>query len=230
MGIFTRLRDIVSSNINAMLDKAEDPEKLLRLMIQEMEDTLIEIKAQCAAAMAQSKTFSRQVDEAKARTDEWAAKARLAVEKGRDDLGREALLEKRHYTERVEAIETQRVDCDSLIEQYQNDIKQLEEKIQSVRERQKVLIQRHAHAQSKKRAEKHIRRANGTDVIGRFEGFERRVDRLEAEADLVNYGRPPTLDDEFRSLETDDDLERELTELREETLDARVKAPVGEKE
>ena len=214
MGIFTRLRDIVSSNINAMLDKAEDPEKLLRLMIQEMEDTLIEIKAQCAAAMAQSKTFVRQVEETRERLEQWADKAKLAMVKGRDDLAREALLEKRRFQERSDALEGQRTECDGLIEQYQNDIQNLEGKIQALRERQKVLVQRHQHASSKRRAEEHIRKANGSDVMSKFDVFERRIDHLEAEADLVNYGQKTTLEQEFKSLETDEDLEKELEELR----------------
>ncbi len=216
MGIFTRMRDIVQSNINAMLDKAEDPAKLLRLMIQEMEDTLIEIKAQCASAMAQSKTFQRQREELAQRVGQWTDKARLAIEKGREALAREALLEKRRLEERVEPLEEQNAECESLIEKYQMDMTQLEAKIQSVRERQKVLIQRHAQAQTKKRAESNIRHMDSSDVIGKFDGFERRIDQLESEAELVNYGRRPSLDEQFLELEKDEDLENELNAMREE--------------
>jgi phage shock protein A len=216
MGIFTRMRDIVSSNINAMLDKAEDPEKLLRLMIQEMEDTLIEIKAQCASVMAQSKTFQRQADESQDRADQWGQKAELAVSKNREDLAREALLEKRRYQEQADGLALQRAECDSLIEQYQNDIQQLEAKIQSVRERQKVLLQRHAHATAKKRAEKNIRHVNNSDVLTKFDAFQRRIDHLEAEADLVNYGTgaEPSLEQQFQEIEGDEELEKELDALR----------------
>ena len=219
MGIFSRLRDIIHSNINAMLDKAEDPEKLLRLMIAEMEDTLVEIKAQCAAAMAQSKAFLRQIEELGQRAGQWAGKARLAVEKGREDLAREALLQKRSFQERAEPIEQQHRECDGLIEKYRQDIAQLEAKIQSVRERQKLLAHRHAHAQIKRRAEQSIRQANGGDVLARFDSFERRVDHMEAEADLVNAGRSkgePSLDARFRDLEGDEALEKELAALREQ--------------
>ena len=94
MGIFTRFRDIVSSNINAMLDKAEDPEKLIKLMIREMEDTLVEIKTACAGVMASGKKIQRQLDGHRSRQSYWGGKAELAVEKGRDDLAREALMEK----------------------------------------------------------------------------------------------------------------------------------------
>jgi len=214
MGIFTRLRDIISSNINAMLDKAEDPEKLIRLMIQEMEDTLVEIKAQCAAAMAQNKTFERLVSEARERVEHWADKARLAVEKLREDLAREALMEKRRNAEQAESLETQRVEYEALIRQYQNDIVELEGKIASVREKQRVLIERHNHAHNKKRAQEHIRRVDTSDVLARFDGFERRVDRLEAEADLVNYARRGSLDQRFSEITGDEGIEKELEDLK----------------
>ncbi|HUT25453.1 MAG TPA: phage shock protein PspA [Sumerlaeia bacterium] len=214
MGIFTRVRDIISSNVNAMLDRAEDPEKLLKLMVQEMEDTLIEIKAQCAGAMAQTKTFARQASAMRERAEQWAAKARLAVEKERDDLAREALLEKRRYEEQGGSLEEQMAECDGLIGQYQGDITQLEEKISALREKQKILTQRHVRATSKRQAQEKIRRADNADVLARFESFERRIDRMEAEADLVNYGRKPSLEQQFEEIEGDEELEKELDELR----------------
>ncbi len=216
MGIFTRLRDIINSNLNAMLDKAEDPEKLLRLMLREMEDTLIELKAQCASAMAQSKTVQRAIDELRDRANDWAAKARLAVEKGREVLAREALLEKRRLMERIDPQEAQKAECEALIDKYQEDISQLEGKIQALRERQKVLVQRYAHAQSKKRAEETIRSANGTEAMSKIDLFERRLDRMEAEAEMVNYGVQPSVEQQFKELESDEDLERELDELRKQ--------------
>ena len=122
MGIFTRFRDIVSSNINAMLDKAEDPEKLIKLMIREMEDTLIEIKASCAGVMAERKKTDRQLEEIEARAKHWEDRAGLAVSKGRDDLAREALLQKRGYIDRKDSLEREVAELDILVEQYQGDI------------------------------------------------------------------------------------------------------------
>src|SRR5512136_2809831 len=114
MGIFTRFRDIVNSNINAMLDKAEDPEKLIKLMIREMEDTLVELKASCAGVMAGSKKIERNISEVKARVEYWAEKAPLAVSKGRDDLAREALIQKKKYAERVTALEAELKEHEAL--------------------------------------------------------------------------------------------------------------------
>ncbi len=214
MGIFTRFRDIISSNINAMLDKAEDPEKLIRLMIREMEDTLVEIKASCAGVMASSKKVQRQLDEVLAREKHWKDRAGLAVNKGRDDLAREALVEKRKYSDRANTFEKELIEYKALIEQYQDDIRQLEDKLGTAREKQRVLVQRHIHANGKKRAQQEIRRVDSSEAILRFEEFENRIERMEAEADMVNFGRKPTLEGEFDMLMVDEDIEKELRTLK----------------
>jgi phage shock protein A len=214
MGIFTRMRDIISSNINAMLEKAEDPEKLVKLMIQEMEDTLVEIKASCAGAMAAEKKVGRAMEDAEARAEEWADKARLAVDKDRDDLAREALLTKRRYTQRAEGLARELEQCEALVAQYKDDIMQLEDKLETAREKQRVLVERHIHARHRKRAENGIRKVDTTDAFVRFEKFENRIERMEAEADLVNFGRKGGLEQAFAELEDDEDIERELQELK----------------
>ena len=217
MGIFTRVRDIISSNLNTMLDKAEDPEKLVKLMIREMEDTLVEIKASCAGAMATKKKIQRELEEIDARAAEWGDKAELAVEKGREDLAREALVEKRRYTDRKDTLEHETNQCDELVDQYQQDIVQLEDKLSTAREKQRVLVQRHVHAQRKIRAQRGIRRMDTSDAMARFDSFEERIERIEIDGDLVNFGRKPSLDDEFRRLQGDDDIEKELESLKSKT-------------
>ena len=214
MGIFTRFRDIVSSNINAMLDKAEDPEKLIRLMIREMEDTLIELKASCAQVMASRKKTERQLDVVRSRDAEWGQKAELAVSKGRDDLAREALVEKRRHRERADALEKELLECNALVEQYQEDIRQLEDKLRAAREKQRILVQRHIHANQKRRAQEGIRRMDGSEAVLKFEELENRIERMEAEADLVNFGRKPGLEAEFDDLVVDEEIEKELATLK----------------
>ena len=216
MGIFSRMKDIMNSNINAMLDRAEDPEKLLRLMIQEMEDTLVEIKAQCAGAMAQSKTLGRRQAEFQAKAQDWADKARLALSRSREDLAREALVEKRRFQDKAEALNSQKSDFDAMVDQYQRDIAELESKIVAVREKQKSLLQRHTQARTRRRAQESIRKFDTSDVMARFESFERRVDHMESEADLVNFGRKESLDEKIAALGADDDIEKELNSLRDE--------------
>ena len=214
MGLFTRVRDIIASNLNAMLDKAENPDKLIKLMVQEMEDVLVDLKASCAGAMASQKRVARAASEASARAESWEGKARLAVDKGREDLAREALLEKRRFTERAEALKTELAEHEALILQYKEEIAQLGEKLATAREKQRILVQRHIHATKRKRAQEEIRRIDTTDAFTRIDSLESRIDRMEAEADLVNAGRRPTLEEEFAKIDEDEDLEKELDALK----------------
>jgi len=214
MGIFTRFRDIISSNINAMLDKAEDPEKLIRLMIREMEDTLVEIKTACAGVMAGGKKIKRQIGSLGARAQYWEEKAELAVNKGRDDLAREALVEKRKFNRRIETFENDLAEHDLLIEQYQDDIRQLEEKLRSARDKQRILVQRHIHAQKKMQAQEELRRIDSSETVMKFDELENRIERMEAEADLVNYGKKTSLEEELERLSVDEEIENELRALK----------------
>jgi len=214
MGIFTRFRDIISSNINAMLDKAEDPEKLIRLMIREMEDTLVEIKSACAGVMAGGKKIKRQLNGLETKTQYWEEKAELAVNKGRDDLAREALVEKRKFYRRMETLEGDLAEHDLLIEQYQDDIRQLEEKLKSARDKQRMLVQRHIHARKKMQAQEELRRIDSSETVMKFDEIENRIERMEAEADLVNYGRKTSLEEELERLSVDEEIENELRALK----------------
>ncbi len=214
MGIFTRFRDIISANINAMLDRAEDPEKLIRLMIREMEDTLVEIKAACAGTMAAAKKLGRRLEQLRERADYWEQKAELAVRKQRDDLAREALVEKRRYTRQAEALQSELNDHELLVAQYQDDIRQLEEKLRGAKEKQRILVQRHIHAERKRRAQEEIRRIDSAEAVSKFEELENRIERMEAEADLVNFGTSPSLAEELERLAYDEEIERELEALK----------------
>lgn len=214
MGIFTRARDIISANINALLDEAEDPEKLAGLMVREMEDTLIELKASCAGAMAAKRRVQRDKEFALERAEEWARRAQRAVDKGRDELAREALLEKRRHSERCEALDRELEHIDRLVEQYHVDVQQLEDKLKTARERQRMLVQRHIHALRKRRAEIDIRRFDDAEVLARFDQVEQRIERMEADADLVNFGRRPGLAEEIDALDDDGEIEKELQQLK----------------
>jgi phage shock protein A len=214
MGIFTRFRDIISSNINAILDKAEDPEKLIKLMIREMEDTLVEIKAACAGAMASSKKVQRQLNTLHDRILYWEEKAQIAVKKGRDDLAREALIEKRRFTNRLDGLESEFTEHNLLIEQYQDNIRQLEDKLKSARDKQRLLVQRHIHASRKRQAQEDIRRVDSSEAMLKFDELENRIERMEAEADLVNFGKKTALEVEFDALGVDEEIEKELQALK----------------
>jgi len=219
MGIFTRFRDIVGSNINSMLDRAEDPEKLIKLMIQEMEDTLIELKSACAGEMAESKKVERLLMATEKHVEYWEDKANLAVNKGRDDLARQALLEKRRYSQRTESLSNELTDHEALLSQYKEDIRQLEEKMKSARDKERMLVQRHIHASRKKRAQEEMRRIESADAIFKFEELEHRIEHMEAEADLINFGRSTTLEDELERLALDEDIESELNTIKAASID-----------
>lgn len=223
MGIFTRFRDIVGSNINSMLDRAEDPEKLIRLMIQEMEDTLIELKSACAGVMAESKKVGRQLLTLDQRVGYWEEKANLAVNKGRDDLAREALHEKRRYRHKSESLSREIIDHEALLAQYKEDIRQLEDKLKTAREKERMLVQRHIYAARKKQAQEDIRRIDSADAIFKFEELEQRIEHMEVEADLVNFGRKPSLEDELDRLSMNEEIETELEAIKASSIDTMEK-------
>jgi phage shock protein A len=197
-----------------MLDRAEDPEKMIKLMIREMEDTLVELKAACAGVMAESKKVRRGIEAAEARINYWEDKAALAVRKDRDDLARQALFEKRKAKQSRDALAHEIVELDALVTQYQTDIRQLEDKLKSARERQRLLVQRHIHARRKRRAQQEIRRMESQDVRVKFEELEARIDRMETEAELINFPPENGLDKDFENLTGDDDIEAELDALK----------------
>lgn len=214
MGIFTRFRDIISSNINAMLDKAENPEKLIKLIIREMEDTLVELKAACAGVMASCKSIQRQKDQADMQVTRWQERATLAVRKGRDDLAREALLQKRQAITKSADLTKDLNDQNALVSQYQDDIRKLQDKLDAARDKQRLLVQRHARAKSKLKAQDEIRRLESTEALLKFDALENRIDRMEAEADFGLSTRRSNLESEFDSLLVDDELEQELEALK----------------
>jgi len=214
MGIFTRFSDIISANINSMLDKAEDPEKMIKLMISEMEDTLIELKSSCAGVIASRKRMERKLDEMQAKSDLWAKRANLAVAKGRDNLAREALVEKRRFSTITATLESEMAEYSGLIAQYHEDINELENKLNNAKEKKRILVQRHKRATGKKRAQEEIRRSTNSDTMARFEKLESRIEQMEAEAELVNMPNKPTIEEEFDNLAADDEIENELARIK----------------
>lgn len=215
MGVFSRFKDIVSSNLNSLLDKAEDPKKLIRLMIQEMEETLVELKAGCARTMAARKTLERELAESGRLAATWEERAGLAVDKGRDDLAREALAEKRRFLGRAGVLREEAAQVDALVEQAKEDIDRLEEKLAAAREKQRLLLSRHARASARIRAGEKARPMVNGEAMLRFDQFERRIERLESEAELAAPRESHSLEREFSALQGDEDVERELAALKQ---------------
>ncbi|HEY2342890.1 MAG TPA: PspA/IM30 family protein [Chthoniobacteraceae bacterium] len=216
MSIFTRFRDIVSSNLNAMLDAAEDPEKMIRLMIQEMEETLIEMKSACASTLATRARVTRSINEARERVAKWESNAKLALTRNSEELAREALLEKRRYHEQLQALERELSVSDDLAKDHQDQISQLEKKLVTAREKQRLLLQRHVQASQKVRAQTHIREVEVGDAVMRFDQFEARIERMEAAAGLIRPPAKPDLEERLAAMQRDDELDKELQRLKAE--------------
>ena len=214
MGVFTRFKDIIGSNINSMLDRAEEPEKMIRLMIQEMEETSVELKAACAGLMADQKRIAREFSQVGERAELWSNRARLAMEKGREDLAREALLEKLNAQRQSEGLERERDRFAVLIEQAREDIEQLEAKLESAKERQRSLAKRHVRADQRIKARSNVSRVQSNDVMMRFDQFEQRIERMEAEAELAAPRQNRNLEQEFALLEGSDEVEEQLASMR----------------
>ena len=232
MGVFSRMGDIINSNINAMLDKAEDPEKMIRLMIQEMEDTLVDLKSSCAAKMATRAEMERDRDTLESKVERWSERAVLAVERKRDDLAKEALLEKKQCVRQLEFAEKDLAHYDELIRDCKGNIAQLEQKLEEVTLKHKMLVQRSIHAAEKKRARTAMSAANGAQAMMRFGELENRIERMEADAELSGRlgDAGSDLEREFDKLESDNVIEEELEALKKSmsktaTKGAAAKAP-----
>lgn len=214
MGIFTRFSDIVNSNINAMLDKAEDPEKIVRLMIQEMEDTLVEVRSAAARSIADKKDLNRKLTALEREQSEWDTKAELAMRKGREDLARAALVEKSRTSTAADAIRADYAAVDEGLGKLNDDIARLEAKLQDAKARQKTLLARHKTANSRLAARKKIHDYKIDDAMVRFEQYTRRIDDVEGRIEAYDLGLPKDLTHEFADLEADDAVKKELDELK----------------
>jgi phage shock protein A len=214
MGIFTRFSDIVNSNINAILDKAEDPEKIVRLMIQEMEDTLVEVRSAAARSIADKKDLNRKLETLENEIADWDDKAELAIRKGREDLAKAALVEKSRVAAGTEALKQDYTAVDDGLGKLNEDIARLEAKLEDAKARQKALLARHKTASSRLAARRKIHDYKIDDAMIRFEQYTRRIDDVEGRVEAYDLGLPKDLNHEFASLEAEESVERELESLR----------------
>ena len=208
MSIFTRFKDIVNSNINSLLDKAEDPEKMLRLMIGEMEDTVIDLKTTTAARMAEAIRSEKKVDEAKATVERWQGRAELAIEKGKDDLAREALIEKKHAQEAYERALENISSLKKSVEEGKEEIRTLEDKIKAAKDKLATLQREQARAQE--------RRDSSLNLNARFEEMENRINRMNAYNDLSKKSEEKSAEEKFSEMEKNDEIEAEIERIKKE--------------
>ncbi|MGH6897594.1 MAG: phage shock protein PspA [Geminicoccaceae bacterium] len=226
MGIFSRLADIINANLNAALDRAEDPEKMIRQMIHEMEDTLVEVRANAARMIADRKGLERRrgnLDEAQG---EWQRKAELALSKDREDLARAALTEKARLAQDLTDLDEELVHLDEALVKYEEDIGKLEAKLREAKAKQKVIVARQATATSRLRVRRQVHDRRIDDAFVRFEQMERRLDAAESEVEAFDLGRGRTLAEEIDDLASNTVVEEELKELKSKL--GKGQAPSGE--
>ena len=218
MGIFSRMTDIINSNINAMLDQAEDPQKMIRLIIQEMEDTLVEVRSSSARVLADRKAASRRLELVREEAASWEAKAKLAITKGREDLARGALQEKQAIEEELALVEAELGATDEHIEQLGKEIAQLQQKLSDAKAKQKTLLMRTQTVESRIKVKRQVQRESLDNAFQRFEQFERRMDNLEGQLGAMDLGREvaPDLAAEIDALQEDARINDELARLKAE--------------
>lgn len=213
MGIFSRFTDIINSNINSLLDKAEDPEKMVRLIIQEMEDTLVEVRSASAKTLANKKDISSQINKLENEAHDWQAKAELALSKDREDLARAALQEKKKCVEHCDVLSKELAVIDEQIGKLQGEIGQLQDKLADAKARQKTIIMRQKTVSSRLEVKRTLDSSKVDSAMGRFEQYERKIDDLESQVDSYDLGKK-TLADEFADLESDEKIDDELAALK----------------
>ncbi len=213
MGIFSRFSDIVNSNINALLDKAEDPEKMVRLIIQEMEDTLVEVRSTSAKTIAEKKELQRVVSRLEEEVQDWQAKAELALSKNRDDLARSALIEKQKAADQAAAVTADIQHLDAHVSKLQDEVAQLQDKLADAKARQKSMLMRQQTVASRLEVKKTLDSNRLNDAMYKFERYEQKIDSLEAQVESYDLGKK-TLRDEFAELAAQDKIDSELAALK----------------
>ncbi|WP_269517729.1 phage shock protein PspA [Alteromonas sp. BMJM2] len=220
MGIFSRFTDIVNSNINSLLDKAEDPEKMVRLIIQEMEDTLVEVRSASAKTLANKKDIASQIGKYESDAADWQSKAELALSKDREDLARAALQEKKKSAEAAETLTKELAIVDAQISKLQDEIGQLQDKLADAKSRQKTIIMRQKTASSRLEVKKTLDSSKMDNAMGRFEQYERKIDDLESQVESYDLAQK-SLQDEFAELEAGDKVDDELAALKAKMQNAK---------
>ncbi|WNO61446.1 phage shock protein PspA [Rheinheimera sp. MMS21-TC3] len=213
MGIFSRFSDIINSNINALLDKAEDPEKMVRLIIQEMEDTLVEVRSSSAKTIAEKKELQRLINRLQEEVTDWQAKAELALSKDREDLARAALIERQKSADKAELVSADIANLDEHIAKLQSEVAQLQEKLADAKARQKAMLMRQSTVTSRLEVKKTLDSNRINDAMYKFERYEQKIDSLEAQVESYDLGKK-SLKDEFAELAAQDKIDNELAALK----------------
>lgn len=220
MSIFSRLGDIINSNLNSMLERARDPEKIIRLIIQEMEETLVEVRSSAVRSIAEKKELERRADALEAEAAEWERKAELALSKNREDLARGALQAKARIADALAQLAKQREDIDAALDKQNEDLTSLQDKLADAKAREKALLTRRTSAANRLKMRGHLHDSRIGDAFSRFDQIERELDELEGKVESYDLGRGQggdarkSLHEELADLEADTQVEDELARLK----------------
>jgi phage shock protein A len=214
MGIFSRMGDIINSNLNAMIDKAENPEKIARLIIQEMEDTLVEVRTSAASNIAEKKELKRKAENYEERAAEWGAKAELALTKDREDLARGAVSAKQQALQMAEVVRKEIDILDEAVAKADSDLTKLQAKLDEAKAKHKALMMRGTTAKNQIKMRTVMTSSKVDDALARYERMERKVDELEAHVEAFDLGSGQSLESQFAALESDEAVEEELAALK----------------
>jgi phage shock protein A len=215
MGIFSRTRDIIAANVTDLLDKAEDPAKMIRMIILEMEETLVEVRASAARTIADQKEMRRHIAKLEKLQESWTEKAELALSKGREDLAKAALVEKQKAADMCEQLNEEIAVLDEALRASEEDINKLQNKLREARARQNSIVTRLESASNRMRLREMTNGSRMQDAFSRFDVLERRVDLAEGRADAAGLGAAPkTLDEEIAELRSSEKVDAELEALK----------------
>ncbi len=216
MGIFSRTRDIIAANFNELLDQADDPAKMIRMIILEMEETLVEVRASAARTIADMKEMQRHSAKLDRLQADWADKAQLALSKDREDLARAALMERRKATDMIDQLKQEMAVLDDALRAYEQDIAKLQNRLREARSRQSQIAARLESAENRVKLRSLMTNERVDDALTRFDQLERRVDYAEGRADSLQIadGSGNSLADEFAALEGSDKIDEELEEMK----------------
>lgn len=214
MSVFKRFSDVLNSNVNAMLDKAENPEKLVRMIISEMESTLLNVRTESAKTIADKKEMERQIKNFEAEIESWQKRAELALDKGREDLAKQALQEKHRIEQAIEAQTKEFAALEVAIDRLDHDIAKLQSKLDEAVARRKAIVARHETVKATVHMRKRIDSNNIDEALNRFDRFEKRMDELEAEVEAMDLGRNVSLSQQIDSLQNEEELDKELEALK----------------
>ncbi len=214
MTIFSRITDIINANINALLERAEDPAKMIRLMIQEMEDTLVEVRSQSVRGIADKREIERKIERLETSGREWEDKAAFALGKGREDLAKSALLVRRKLEDQAVLLREELEVIEASLARHSEDLARLQAKIDEAKARRASIELRMKTAKGRVRVKEALHDGRVGDALQRFGSLERRIDELEAGAEVYDMGKAKTLEQEFADLEADSDVTEDLARLK----------------